>query len=464
MLSRGWEALSLILGDAIRQLRGLISRLRGESLLVRHLSYPLMLEQAGPPILVRIQIVFYVVTVAEFLAWASVTPLKETVRASGEVIPSGSVIEIQHLEGGIVSDIFVRDGELVERGDALVRLDSSAALSQQMEIDARAAILEIRSERLRAFVENRRPNYRRVPKKFSKIVQTEMAIFKQQEEEIENELTILKHQKKQRMAELETLRSQSNKLIGRARILFQQLNMREALLAKGLVSRVLYYQTLVQHGTAVGELQEVKSKIVRARSAIGEADSKIKQARSSHLNKALDELGSVTAEWASVNETAVALRDRVTRLEIRAPVRGIVKGLIPNALGGVIQPGGMISEIVPVDEELVVEARINPSDIGHIRRGQEVEVKITTYDFSRFGSIDGRVVNISGTTFKDKEGEVYYKAEITLEKNYVGNNKSKYPILPGMISDISIGTGERTLLKYLFKPIYLSLDSAFSER
>ena len=390
--------------------------------------------------------------------------MKESVRASGEVIPNGSVVAIQHLEGGIVSKIFVRDGDLVEGGDTLVRLDSSTALAQEREIDARAIILEIRAERLRAFAENRQPILGDIPKKFSEIVRTEMAIFRQQEEDIENELTILKHQKRQRIAELNVLRSQVKKLVDRSRILSKQKQMRETLYAKGLVSRVLYFQTLVQHGTAVGELNEVRGKIVGTRSAIREVESKIKQVRSSYRNKALDAVGGVTAELASLKETAFALRDRVRRLEIKAPVRGIVKGLITNTVGRVIQPGGIISEIVPVDEELIVEARIDPLDIGHIRKGQDAEIKITTYDFSRFGTIDGRVINISGSTFKDKEGEVYYKAEISLDKNYVGNNQTTNPILPGMISEVSIAAGQRTVLEYLLKPIFQSLDSAFSER
>ena len=450
--------------SAIRELAKKPLRVRGESQLVRHLSYPLMLEQAGPPILVRIQILLLVVTVFGFLIWASITQLKETVQASGEVIPSGSVIAIQHLEGGIVSKILVRNGDLMEIGDVLIRLDSSAALAQQKEIDVRGVVLEIRAERLSASAENRRPNFDDVPKKFSEIVRAETAIFRQNEEEIGNELTILKHQKRQRIAEFDVLKSQVRKLVDRARILSQQKSMRETLMAKGLVSKSLYFETLVQHGTAVGELEEVRGKIARARSAIGEVESKIKQVRSSYRNKSLDEAGSVAAELASVRETAFALRDRVKRLEVKAPVRGIIKGLTTNTVGGVVQPGGIISEIVPIDEELIVEVRINPLDIGHIRKGQKADIRITTYDFSRFGAIEGRIVNISGTTFKDRGGEVYYKANVSLKKTYVGPDQFANPILPGMISEISIKTGERTLLEYLLRPIFRSLDSAFNER
>ncbi len=454
----------MISASAIWDLAKKPLRVRGESQLVRHLSYPLLLEQAGPPILVRIQILLLIVAVFGFLIWAAITQLKETVQASGEVIPSGSVIAIQHLEGGIVSKILVRDGDLVEIGDVLIRLDSSAALAQQKENDVRAVILEIRAERLTASAENRRPKFDDLPKKFSEIVRAEKAIFRQNEEEIRNELRILMHQKRQRIAELEVLKSQARKLVDRAGILSKQKSMRESLLARGLVSKILYFQTLVQHGAAVGELEEVRGKIVGARSTIREVQSKIKQVRSSYRNKSLDEAGSVAAELASVRETAFALRDRVERLEVKAPVHGIIKGLTTNTVGGVVQPGGIISEIVPIDEELIVEVRINPLDIGHIRKGQKADIKITTYDFSRFGAIEGHIINISGTTFKDREGEVYYKASIRLNKTYVGTDKFANPVLPGMISEISIGTGQRTLLEYLLKPIFLSFESAFNER
>ena len=454
----------MILGGTIRGLSTIPSRIRGESQLIRHLSYPLLLEQAGPPILVRVQILLLVATILGFLFWATITQLKETVQGSGEVIPSGSVIAIQHLEGGIVSKILVRDGDLVETGDILIRLDSSAALARQKEIDVRGIILEIRAERLMASAENRGLNLDDVPNKFSEIVRAETAIFTQNEEEIRNELRILRHQRRQRIAELDILKSQVRKLVDRVHILSQQKSMRESLLAKGLVSKILYFQTLVQHGSAVGELEEIRGQIVRARSTILEVESKIKQVRSSYRNKSLDEAGSVAAELASVRETAVALRDRVKRLEVTSPVRGIVKGLTTNTVGGVVQPGGIVSEIVPIDEELIVEVRINPLDIGHIRKGQKADIKITTYDFSRFGSIEGHIINISGTTFKDREGEVYYKANISLKKTYVGTDQFANPILPGMITEISIKTGERTLLEYLLKPIFRSFDAAFSER
>ena len=240
--------------------------------------------------------------------------------------------------------------------------------------------------------------------------------------------------------------------------------MRERLAAKGLVSKLVFLQTLEQYQTAVGELAEIRGKIISAESAIDEAGSKIAQLQSQRRNEALEETGRVAADLASVRETARRLKDRVTRLDILAPVHGIVKGLTTNTLGGVIPPGGLVTEIVPIDRELVVEARISPVDIGHIAVGHKATVKVTTFDFARFGSIEGTVTKISASTFKDRENEVYYKAEVRLESTFVGESSKANRILPGMVTEIDINTGTRTVLRYLLRPVFQSLDVALSER
>ena len=271
---------------------------------------------------------------------------------------------------------------------------------------------------------------------------------------------MLRHQTAQRESELDVLHSQEKKLGHRVSNLTKQKTMHETLVKSGLVSRLVYLQTLEQYNSAVGDMEEVRGKIRRAGSAIEEAKGKVARLESSRRSDALNEAGKVAGELAGISETIVRARDRVARLDVRAPVRGIVKGLATHTIGGVVAPGGQITEIVPADKELVVEARISPIDIGHIKLGQKAAVKVTTYDFARFGAVDGEVSKISATTFKDRQDEIYYKAEIKLAKNSVGNN----PILPGMVTEIDIITGERTLLRYLLRPVFQSLDAAFSER
>lgn len=436
----------------------------GDARQMRHLSQSAILEEVGPPKLVRVLLFLLSLSVFGFIGWAAVTELKETTKASGEVVPTGSVLAIQHLEGGIVERIFVREGDIVNAGDTLVRLNPTAAQAQREETEARAVSLEIRRERLLAFAEGREPDFSSVPPRFSKLVAGERAILTQQFDALDQEAGVLEAQARQRRSELAVLGSQVDKITERIRILGAQKDMRERLSAKGLVSKLVYLQTLEQYQTAVGELAEIRGKIVSAESAIDEAGNKIAQLQSQRRNEALEEYGRVSGDLASVRETVRRMKDRVSRLNITAPVHGIVKGLATNTVGGVIPPGGLVTEVVPIDRELVVEARISPVDIGHISIGHKATVKITTFDFARFGSIDGTVTKISASTFKDRENEVYYKAEVKLDTTYVGDDPKANRILPGMVTEIDINTGQRTVLRYLLRPVFQSLDVALSER
>jgi len=437
---------------------------RGGGRQLRHLSQPVILEEVGPPRLVRAILTLVTVTVFAFIGWTAVTTVKETTKASGEVVPSGSVMAIQHLEGGIVSEIFVQEGDLVDKGSVLARLDPTATIAQLEELEARRIVLEIRRERLRAFAEGREPSLGAAGQRYADVIRDELATYRQQARGLDEERQVLVHQAEQRQAELDVLRRESAKLRLRVDNLAKQNAMHETLVRSGLVSRLVYLQTLEQYDSAVGDRAEVEGKIERARSAIEEARVKIARLDSTKRNEALAESGTVSGELASINETIVRARDRVTRLDVRAPVRGIVKGLTTHTIGGVVAPGGLITEIVPAEGGLVVEARISPADIGHISPGQKATVKVTTFDFARFGAVEGEVKKISATTFKDRQDEIYYKAEVKLAKGHVGDRAGQNLILPGMVTEIDVITGERTVLRYLLRPIFQSLDTAFTER
>ena len=431
---------------------------------MRHLSQPAILEEVGPPRILRWMLVLVSLTIFGFIGWSSVTELQETTKASGEVVPNGAVMSVQHLEGGIIKKIFVKDGDVVEAGQPLVRLDATAALAQLDEMRARAASLQIRHERLIAFAQGREPDYSGISPRYADLVSGERAALHQQNKALVEETNVLQAQARQRDSELEVLYRQLDKLTERVHILETQKNMRERLARKGLVSKLVYLKTLDQYQTARGEKEEVKGKIASAESAIEEAVNKVQQLGSQRRNDALDEAGRVAGDLASARETVRRLQDRVSRLDIVAPVHGIVKGLTANTIGGVITPGAVITEIVPIDEALVIEARVSPVDIGHISIGQSAKVKVSTYDFARFGAIEGTVRKISATTFKDRENEVYYKAEIALAKNYVGDTPGRNLVLPGMVTEIDINTGHRTVLRYLLRPVFQALDVALSER
>ena len=430
----------------------------------RYLSQPIALEEVGPPGVLRTGLLLLAVLVFGFVGWAAVTRLTESTRAIGFVAPTGSVHSVQHLEGGIVSEILVRDGVLVEPGAVLVRLDSTAARADLREKQVRLAALAVQAERLRAFAAGRPANYDAIDPRYRALVADQMVILELQEEARRQQHRVLELQIKQRRAELSILRNDYRTLSGRIKIVSQMLAMREKLLRKGLVSRILYLGTKQEYNTAVGDRRKNHADTVRAGQAIAEAEGRLAQIDAELRNEAVAQMGLVSAELAQLRQTVTRLHDRVDRLVITSPVRGVVKGLTVNTIGGVIPTGGVIAEIVPVDSDLIVEAQFSPSDVGHLEIGQTASVKVQTFDFARYGAVEGVLERLSATTFKENDGTIFYKGIIRLSQNHVGDNPMENMILPGMTVDIDVNTGDRTLLRYLLRPVYESMDRAFAER
>ncbi len=430
----------------------------------RYLGQPIALEEVGPPGVLRTGLLLLAVLVFGFVGWAAVTRLTESTRAIGFVAPTGSVRSVQHLEGGIVSEILVRDGVLVEPGAVLVRLDSTAARADLREKQVRLAALDLQAERLRAFAEGRRPNYDAVDPKYRALVADQIVILDLQEEARREQRRVLKFQIKQRRAELSILNGDYKTLSNRIKIVSEMLSMRDTLLRKGLVSRFLYLSTKQEYNAAVGDRRKNRADTARAQQSIAEAEGRLAQNDAELRNDAVAQMGLVSAELAQLRETVIRLDDRVQRLEITSPVRGVVKGLTVNTVGGVIPTGGVIAEIVPVDKDLIVEAQFSPSDVGHLEIGQTASVKVQTFDFARYGAVEGVLEQLSATTFKENDGTIYYKGIIRLSQSHVGDNPIENMILPGMTVDIDVNTGERTLLRYLLRPVYESMDRALNER
>lgn len=429
-----------------------------------YLSSPELLEEVGPPRFLRAILFLVALTVFGAGAWAGVAKIKETTNALGEVVPVGSVHAIQHLEGGIIAAIMVTEGDLVERGQILVRLDPTPVLADLEATRIRRIGLRLKAERLRAFADEQPANFVQAPPRFAHLVADQQKILAQHNKAREEQKRVLWLKGEQRKVELRVLQSEAEKLRREVAILSMQRDTQERLLAEKLVSKLVYFNTLREFNAISGELDEVVEKAARARNAIAEAGAKIAELEAGLRDEALDAMGTVRSELAEVEQTIVQAQDRVRRLEIVAPVRGIVQELAANSVGGVIAPGAPLAMVVPVEDELIVEAQISPIDVGHVKIGDEATVKITTYDFARFGAIDGVVEKISPTTFKDQDGTVYYMATVRLGKNHVGDQPGENLILPGMVAEIDILAGERTVLRYLLRPIYQSLDTAMTER
>jgi membrane fusion protein, adhesin transport system len=435
----------------------------GDRQMIKLLSQPTILEEFGPPRVLTQMTQVISLLIVGLIAWAAVAEIRETALAQGQVIPAGSVLKVQHLEGGIVADILVEDGDIVDRGQLLIRLESASAHAELEQLRAREVALALQAERLRAFVTGRVANFAMGDTR-PDLAADQQAILNMQSEARASQRKVLEARIDQKQAQADAMIGQRKSLQRQVAILEEELEMRRQLLEKGLVSRVVYLETERTLNRTRGELASLEGEASKTIVAIREAQDSLEEVDLGLRNDAMKEMGEVTSELAQVREQLAKLEDRVTRLSVVAPARGIVKGLIAKTVGGVVPPGETIMEIVPFDETLVAEVRISPRDIGHLRVGQEAEVKVSTYDVSRFGSIEGRLQQISATTFVDEQGEPYYRGVIALASDHVGRDPKANLILPGMVVDVAINTGSKSVMQYLLKPVYRGFNSAFSER
>lgn len=439
-----------------------VPALRADPSRVRHLSLAIQLEEGGQPKLMRVAVWLVMALLASAIAWASVTEVAQVARAPGEVVPSGSVIAIQHLEGGIVRRLAAREGDLVEEGQTILEIDRTAAVAELDQLRAREAALRLQAERLRAFADGRAA--RLDSREEQGLSQDQAAILRSQEQARVTQRAVLERQVAGRRQDLAALEAQRETMQRQSRITAEALDMRQRLFDQGLNSRLSLLDIQREQTRVQGEIATVQVNIVRAREAVTEAEQRLVELDARLANESMREFGSVTTELRQIEEARVRLEDRVARTTVTAPVRGLVKDLRVRSEGAVATPGQTLLEIVPVGRELEIDARIQPSDIGQIRLGQSVSVKVSTFDYARFGSVQGEVRQISATTFVDQQGRPYYRAVVGLTRDHVGDDPGRNKLAPGMTVLADIKTDERTILRYLLNPIYRSLDSAFHEK
>ena len=440
-------------------------KVRRGSRQTRFLAQSVILEEAGSSVLIRSAMIAIALVICAFLFWAGITNVDEVAVTTGEIIPTGKVQSIQHLEGGIIAEIPVQEGELVEKEQVLLVLEPSGPVSELNQIRARQAALELQVERLRALGTMREPDFSFVSPEYKDMVADQLTIYEsQQEAHIERQQVIIT-QIEQKKQELALLDEQEETLSRNADLLLEEFLLREELYKKGLATKIAYLDSKRAVNDARGELSNLIVDRQRTSESLAESRKRLTELDTDSREQALTQMGVVTNELAQVVQSLENVFDRVRRLKVQAPVRGYIKGLKVNTVGGVIPAGAIVMEVVPLDEELIVEARINTRDVGHVELGQPVKVKVTTYDFARYGGISGELKEISATTFIDEvTGDPYYKGIVSLDRNYVGFDPEKNQVLPGMTVQADIKTGRKTLLEYLLKPVVSSVKTSFKER
>ena len=430
----------------------------------RYLNQAIQLEEAIPSQIINTAIAFSIALIVLLIIWSHITHIKEVAAARGEVIPAGYIQNVQHLEGGIVSEILVRNGDLVEKGQPLVRMAPPATLSELEQMQVRYASLYLQAERLQALIDNREPQFGEVAEEYPDLAKKQRTIYFAQLNSHQQQVKVIEQQIAQKKSEKRRLLNQSKLMQDEVKMLEEQVNSRLKLSSKGVVAREELLQTQLRLSENQREQREYSDNHSVAETALAEAHLRLTEVKSDFIKDMQLEAGKVINQLAEVKQTLIRLNDRVARLSVTAPVGGIVQALAVNSINEVLEPGKTILRIVPIEDELIVEARIMPNDIGHVHIGQSADIKVDSYDPSRFGSVSGKVKRISATTYLDENNDPYYRAEVNLDKTWMGNDKEHLKIIPGMTVLANIETGEKSILTYLLRPISRGFDNAFTER
>ena len=377
-----------------------------------YIAKAILLEEAAPPVYWQTTVKLIAYSIAAFLIWALLANLDVVATAPGQVMPIQSVKIIQHVDGGRIAEINVSDGQEVKEGQVLMRLNDTEASAEFLTLTAKYWSLYTRVERLRALLGDRKADFSAVPEQYKQLV-------------AEQEFT------------LKTSKDQVNQLESEIKILGEVSSIRGDLAKEKLATRV-------QALDAQRNLSQAQAELLRYRKA------------------SMDDLNTTTGELAQVEEQMTKLKDRLQRVDIVSPVDGVVQDLKFRTLGGVIPPGATLMNVVPLDGKMHAEVRVQPTDIGFVKKGEEARLKLGTYDFMRYGTITGKVIMVSSFSSLDEKSNPYFKVVVSIPQNFVGDKEKT--IEPGMTVQADIITDRQSVLKYLFRPIYVAFSQGMRER
>lgn len=400
-----------------------------------------------------------------FILWAAFAHVDEVTRGAGKAIPTSRLQKIQNLEGGIITEMFIHEGQFVNPGDALLRLDDTRFVSNVGETEADRLGLLSRIERLNAEIGEREfePS-NEIREKVPAVAQGEIALYHSRRQQFHNEISGLEEQLIQKRQDLRDAIAKQEQFGNSLKLLQQEIRMSEPLIAEGAISKVEVLRLKRAEVETKGQLDSVILAIPREESSIKEIESKIAATRGRYKSEALSLLNEAQINLNKIEATRNALEDRVNRTLVVSPVKGIVQQIMVNTIGGVIQPGSDLVEIVPLDDSLLVEVKISPQDIAFLHPGQQATIKFTAYDYTIYGGLKGRVEQISPDTVTDKDENSFYIVRLRTDKNHLGSEEKPLLIIPGMVATVDIITGKKTILSYLLKPIIRARAEALRER
>ena len=403
--------------------------------------------------------------VASFFIWAGTCEIEQLTRGGGQVVPTREIQHVQSLEGGILQELLVGEGDIVEKGQVLLRISDVAFASEERGVEARFLALQAKKARLQA--EAKGEEYAvpaEVQEKTPDIGQNELELYNSRQQELKNALANLDSKIETAQADLSEITVKIKRMQESSALLREELVITQDMVRKKAVPKL-------EEIRLKRDLNDLDGQIKEARERKGGLEAELdaaKRSKNDQLDKfrsqALGDLNDVETEIAQLEENLTAISDRVFRTEIRSPVYGVVNKITIKTMGGVVESAMKLVEIVPLEDELKIMARVPPNEIAFIHPGQDVNVKITAYDPQRYGSLPGRLVRIGANSITDRDGNVFFEVEVRTAKNHLGTEARPLPITPGMVAEIEVITGKRTILEYLAKPILKAKDRALTER
>jgi len=408
---------------------------------------------------------FWIFTVFAFIVWANSTQIDEITRGTGEVVPSGKNQIIQNLEGGIIEKVFVRIGQEVTKGQKLLKIDNRKSLSQLGSMNIKA--IELRAKLIRLTAEAYDIPFERnisADEILPELLENEESLYDSQQQQFKSKIAIILDQRLQKSSEYKEIQQKIIYLTKSKDLINKEVKMMRPMVIQGVKSKVAFMKLQREQNSIQEELHSAQFTLPRIKAGISELNNKIEEAKGEFKNQAKKELNEAVAELMRVDKDYDALDDQISRTLVRSPTNGIIEEISINTVGGVIKPGDKLIEIVPTDESLWMEVKIKPSDIAFIYPGEKAVVKITAYDFALYGSLEGEVVHIGADTTKDAKENAFYLIHIKTNKNFLGSAKKPLKIIPGMMVNVDIMTGKKSVMDYILKPILKAKQYTFTER
>jgi len=397
-----------------------------------------------------------------FIIWAALAQVDEITRGDGKVIPSRQLQVLQSLDGGMVEKIEVHEGQLVNAGQILLQIDPTRFESTFRESRSQFLSLSAKAARLQAIGTNQPFVLSEdIIKEDPKTAEEERRLYETATSELQAQISIAQQQMIQKQGELSEARLKQIQASQAYDSSAKELSVTKPLLASGAVSEVELLRLERDVARFRGERDVATAQIARAQSAIAEASRKIQEVELTARNTARKEYSETMAKLNSLTQSSTGLEDKVKQSSIRSPVKGTIKRLLVNTVGGVVQPGKDIVEIVPYEDTLLLEAKVMPKDIAFLKPGQKAIVKFTAYDFSIYGGLEATLEHIGADSITDDKGNTYYMVRVRTDKSFLGHN---LPIIPGMVAEVDIITGKKSILSYMMKPVLRAKQAAMTER